>query len=358
MSTDNFDIRPILLKLVSRSALSEEEVHQTVNSILEGKLSEAAIASFLVAMSMKGETSEEISAILQTIKRHAIKISPKITGSLVDTCGTGGDAIKSFNISTAAAIVASSAGMRIAKHGNRSVSGFCGSADFLDFIGFDLQSSPEKVCSAIENIGIGFLYAPNFHPALRRVAAARNIIGIRTVFNIAGPLSNPCTNITGQVIGVFASYLLEPIAHAIQNSGINDAMIVHSHDGLDELSNTCENDVFWISDDQIKRIILHPKMLNMKVAKQSQIIINSKEQSLRDTLQVIFGVASQEKEDIVILNASAALVIGKVARDFQEGVDIARSLIKNGKPQQKLRELVRWCGREEILESAIKNFIP
>ncbi|HEX6029526.1 MAG TPA: anthranilate phosphoribosyltransferase [Nitrososphaeraceae archaeon] len=357
MSTDNFDIRPILLKLVSRSVLSEEEVHQTVNSILEGKLSEAAIASFLVAMSMKGETSEEISAILQTIKRHAIKISPKITGPLVDTCGTGGDAIKSFNISTAAAIVASSAGMRIAKHGNRSVSGFCGSADFLDFIGFDLQSSPEKVCSAIENIGIGFLYAPNFHPALRRVAAARNIIGIRTVFNIAGPLSNPCTNITGQVIGVFASYLLEPIAHTIQNSGINDAMIVHSHDGLDELSNTCENDIFWISDNQIKRIILHPKMLNMKVAKHSQIIINSKEQSLRDTLQVIFGVASQEKEDIVVLNASAALVIGKVARDFQDGVDIARSLIKNGKPQQKLRELVRWCGREEILESAIKNFI-
>jgi anthranilate phosphoribosyltransferase len=358
MSTDYFDIRPILLKLVSRSALSEEEVHRTVNSILEGKLSEAAIASFLVAMSMKGETSEEIRAILQTIKRHAIKISPKITGALVDTCGTGGDAIKSFNISTAAAIVASSAGVRIAKHGNRSVSGFCGSADFLDFIGFDLQSSPEKVCSAIENIGIGFLYAPNFHPALRRVAAARNIIGIRTVFNIAGPLSNPCTNITGQVIGVFASYLLEPIAYAIQNSGINDAMIVHSRDGLDELSNTCENDIFWISDNQIKRITLHPKMLNMKVAKQSQIIINSKEQSLRDTLQVIFGVASQEKEDIVVLNASAALVIAKIARDFQEGVDIARSLIKNGKPQQKIRELVKWCGREEILESAIKNFIP
>ena len=359
MSTDNFDIRPILLKLVSRSALSEEEVHQTINSILEGKLSEAAIASFLVAMSMKGETSEEIRAILQTIKRHAIKISPKITGPLIDTCGTGGDAIKSFNISTAAAIVASSAaGMRIAKHGNRSVSGFCGSADFLDYIGFDLRSSPEKVCSAIENIGIGFLYAPNFHPALRRVATARNIIGIRTVFNIAGPLSNPCTNITGQVIGVFASYLLEPIAHAIQNTGINDAMVVHSHDGLDELSNTCENDIFWISDNQIKRIILHPKMLNMNVAKQSQIIINSKEQSLRDTLQVIFGVASQEKEDIVVLNASAALVIAKVARDFHEGVDIARSLIKNGKPQQKLRQLVRWCGKEERLESAIKNFIP
>jgi anthranilate phosphoribosyltransferase len=135
-------------------------------------------------------------------------------------------------------------------------------------------------------------------------------------------------------------------------------MVVHAHDGLDELSNTCENDILWISDNQIKRIILHPKMLNMQVAKQSQIIVNSKEESLRDTLQVIFGVASQEKEDIVVLNASAALVIAKVARDFQEGVDIARSLIKNGKPQQKLRELVRWCGKEERLESAIRNFIP
>ena len=358
MSTDHFDIRPVLRKLVSRSALSEEDVHQTVNSILEGKLSEAAIASFLVAMSMKGETSQEIRAILQTIKQHAIRISPRITGPLVDTCGTGGDAIKSFNISTAAAIVASSAGMKIAKHGNHSVSGFCGSADFLDYIGFDLQSSPEKVCSAIENVGIGFLYAPNFHPALRRVATTRNIIGIRTVFNIVGPLSNPCTNITGQVIGVFGTYLLEPIAHAIQNTGLNDAMVVHAHDGLDELSNTCENDILWISDNQINRIILHPKMLNMQVAKQSQIIVNSKEESLRDTLQVIFGVASQEKEDIVVLNASAALVIAKVARDFQEGVDIARSLIKNGKPQQKLRELVRWCGKEERLESAIRNFIP
>ena len=357
-TSDYFDIRPVLRKLVSRSALSEEEVHQTVNSILEGKLSEAAIASFLVAMSMKGETSEEIRAILQTIKRHAIRISPKITGPLVDTCGTGGDVIKSFNISTAAAVVASSAGMKIAKHGNRSVSGFCGSADFLEYIGFDLQTSPEKISSAIEKFGIGFLYAPNFHPALRRVAAARSIIGIRTVFNIAGPLSNPCTNLTGQVIGVFGTYLLEPIAHAIQNTGLNDAMIVHSHDGLDELSNTCENDILRISDNQIERIRLHPKMLNMQVAKQSQILVNSKEESLRDTLQVIFGVASQEKEDIVVLNASAALVIAKVASDFQEGVDIARSLIKNGKPQQKLRELVRWCGTEERLESAIKNFIP
>jgi anthranilate phosphoribosyltransferase len=358
MSSDNFDIRPVLRKLVSRLTLSEQEVYQTVNSILEGKLSEAAIAAFLVALSMKGEKHEEIRAVLQTIRRYAIRISPRINGPLIDTCGTGGNAIKSFNISTAAAIVVSAAGMTVAKHGNRSVSGFCGSADFLEYIGFDLQSPPEKVCSAIENLGIGFLYAPNFHPTLRRVAPARNIIGIRTVFNIAAPLSNPCTNLTGQIIGVFGIDLLEPIARAIQNSGLNDAMIVHSLDGLDELSNTCENDILWIKDNQIKRIKLHPKMLNMQIAKQHQIIVNSKEQSIRDTLQVLFGVASQEKEDIVVLNASAALVIGKIAKDFDEGIDIARSSIKDGKAQQKLLELIRFCGDKEKLESAIKKFIP
>ena len=358
MSSDNFDIRPVLRKLVSRSTLSEQEVYQTVNSILEGKLSEAAIAAFLVALSMKGEKHEEIRAVLQTIRRHAIRISPRINGPLIDTCGTGGNAIKSFNISTAAAIVASAAGMTVAKHGNRSVSGFCGSADFLEYIGFDLQSSPEKVCSAIENLGIGFLYAPNFHPALRRVAPARNIIGIRTVFNIAAPLSNPCTNLTGQIIGVFGSDLLEPIARAIQNTGLNDVMVVHGLDGLDELSNTCENDILWIKDNQIKRIKLHPKMLNMQIAKQHHIIVNSKEQSIRDTLEVLFGVASQEKEDIVVLNASAALVVGGIAKDFDEGIDIARSSIKDGKAQQKLLELIRFCGDEEKLESAIKKFIP
>ncbi len=358
MTSDSFDIRPILKKLVSMSSLSEEEVNQTVDSILEGKLSEASIAAFLVALSMKGEEPKEIRAILQTIRRHAIRISPKITGALIDICGTGGDAIKSFNISTAAAIVASAAGITVAKHGNRSVSGFCGSADFLESIGFDLQSPLQKVCTAIENFGIGFLYAPKFHPALKRVAPARSVIGIRTVFNIAGPLSNPCTNLTGQVIGVFGTNLLEPIARAMQNTGLNDIMVVHALDGLDELSNTCENDILWINDNQIKRIRLHPMMLNMHVAKQNQIRVNSKEQSLRDTLQVLLGVGTKEKEDIVVLNASAALVVGRIAKDFQEGVEIARSSIKDGKARQKLFELIKCCGDIEKLESAIKKFIP
>jgi anthranilate phosphoribosyltransferase len=359
VSSGNFaDLGPVIRKLISRTNLSENEIRQSVHLILEGKASDAAIASFLVALAMKGETAEEIWTILQTVKEHAIKITPKVNGNLIDTCGTGGDTIRSFNISTAAAIVASSAGSKVAKHGNRSFSGFCGSADFLEHIGLDLNSTPASVSEAIEKTGIGFLYSPKFHPAMGNAASARKTIGIRSVFNIVGPLSNPCTNICGQVIGVFEPSLLDTITNALQKGADgNEVMVVHAYDGFDELSNTCENDIVWIIGKQIKRIRLHPKVMNMQVAKPEQLVVHSKEDSIRDTLQVIYGTASQEKEDIVALNASAALVIGKVARDFKEGVQIARSAIKEGKPQKKLLQLIQSCGNSEKLEDAEKKFI-
>jgi anthranilate phosphoribosyltransferase len=359
VSSVNFaDLGPVIRKLISRTNLSENEIRQSVHLILKGKASDAAIASFLVALAMKGETAEEIWTILQTVKEHAIKITPKVNGNLIDTCGTGGDTIRSFNISTAAAIVASSAGSKVAKHGNRSFSGFCGSADFLEHIGLDLNSTPASVSEAIEKTGIGFLYSPKFHPAMGNAASARKTIGIRSVFNIVGPLSNPCTNICGQVIGVFEPSLLDTITNALQKGGDgNEVMVVHAYDGFDELSNTCENDIVWIIGKQIKRIRLHPKVVNMQVAKPEQLVVQSKEDSIRDTLQVIYGTASQEKEDIVALNASAALVIGKVARDFKEGVQIARAAIKEGKPQKKLLQLVQSCGNSEKLEDAEKQFI-
>ena len=359
MSSVNFaDLGPVIRKLISRTNLSENEIRQSVHLILKGKASDAAIASFLVALAMKGETAEEIWTILQTVKEHAIKITPKVNGNLIDTCGTGGDTIRSFNISTAAAIVASSAGSKVAKHGNRSFSGFCGSADFLEHIGLDLNSTPASVSEAIEKTGIGFLYSPKFHPAMGNAASARKTIGIRSVFNIVGPLSNPCTNICGQVIGVFEPSLLDTITNALQKGGDgNEVMVVHAYDGFDELSNTCENDIVWIIGKQIKRIRLHPKVVNMQVAKPEQLVVQSKEDSIRDTLQVLYGTASQEKEDIVALNASAALVIGKVARDFKEGVQIARAAIKEGKPQKKLLQLVQSCGNSEKLEDAEKQFI-
>jgi anthranilate phosphoribosyltransferase len=357
MNSQFIDIQPIIRKLASRTNLSENEIYQSIDLILEGKVSDASIASFLVALSMKGETSDEIRAIIQSIKKHAIRITPKVIGPLIDTCGTGGDTIKTFNISTAAAIVACSAGCKVAKHGNRSVSGLCGSADFLEYIGLDLNSPSGIVSEAIENLGIGFLYAPKFHPLLYNVSSARRTIGIRTVFNIIGPLCNPCTNISGQVIGVFEPSLLDTIAVAMQNMNVDEIMLVHAYDGFDELSNTCENDIIWISGKQIKRMRLNPKVLNMMIAKPEQIIINSKEDSIRDTLQVIYGVANQEKEDIVVLNASAALVTGKIAKDLKEGTVIARSAIKEGKARKKLLQFIQHYGNKEKLQLAEKKFL-
>jgi anthranilate phosphoribosyltransferase len=351
------DLRPAIRKLFARTNLSDKEIYLALDAILSGGMSDATIAAFLVALAMKGERAEELKSILLSLRKHATRITPDVQGPLIDTCGTGGDSIRSFNISTAAAVVAAAAGAKVAKHGNRSVSGVCGSADFLEYVGLDLNTPPTRVQSCIENTGIGFLFAPLFHPSMKHVASAREAIGIRTVFNMVGPLSNPCTNISGQVIGVFEPSLLEVFSQVCQGY-INEAMIVHAHDGFDELSNTCENDVLWVSGDrQTKRIRLHPRAVGMQIAKPEQLVVNSKEDSIKNTLQSIHGKAAKEKQDIAVLNAAAALVVSKIARDFKDGVEIARDAIKSGRAQDKLAQLVKYCGDPEKLKDAEKKLL-
>jgi anthranilate phosphoribosyltransferase len=254
-------------------------------------------------------------------------------------------------------VVASAAGAKVAKHGNRSVSGVCGSADFLEHIGLDLNATPAKVQSCIENVGIGFLFAPLFHPSMKHVANVRKAIGIRTVFNMVGPLSNPCTNVSGQVIGVFEPSLLEVFSEVCQGY-VDEAMIVHAHDGFDELSNTCENDVLWVSGGrQTKRIRLHPRAVGMPVAKPEQLVVSTKEEAVKNTLQSIHGKAAREKQDIVVLNAAAALVVSKVAQDFKDGIEIAREAIKSGKAQDRLSQLIKYSGDLEKLKESEKKFL-
>jgi anthranilate phosphoribosyltransferase len=351
------DLRPAIKKLVARTNLSDKEISLALEAILSGSMSDASIAAFLVAFAMKGETAEELGSVLLSLRKHTTRITPNVQGPLIDTCGTGGDSIRSFNISTAAAIVASAAGAKVAKHGNRSVSGLCGSADFFEYIGLDLNATPAKVQACIENTGIGFLFAPLFHPSMKNVAIARKTIGITTVFNMVGPLSNPCTNISGQVVGVFEPALLEVFAQVCQGH-ISEAMIVHAYDGFDELSNTCENDVLWVPGDrQTKRIRLHPRAVGMQIAKPEQLVINSKEESIRCTMQSIHGKAVREKQDIVVLNAAAALVVSKIAQDFKDGVEIARDAIKSGKAKDRLSQLIKYCGDLEKLKEAEKKFL-
>lgn len=346
------DLRPIIRKLTSRMNLDEAEIHQSIESILQGRTSEASAASFLTALTMKGESSDEIRGIFQVVMKHALMIAPRVNGTLIDTSGTGGDALKSFNISTAAAIVAAAAGAKVAKHGNRSSSGICGSADFLEYVGLDLNASSTNVADAIENVGIGFLFAPKFHPAMRNIASARNAMGIRTVFNIIGPLCNPCSNLSGQIVGVSDNSLLEVVPVVMKRKQISELMVVWSHDGFDELSNTCENNIVWVNGNETKRFSLHPKRLGLTVAKREDLVVHTMEDSVRDTLQVINGVANRQKEDVVLLNAAAALVVGRVAKNLQEGVDIARDTIKKGKSRKKLFQLIDTCGNKHRLEEA------
>jgi anthranilate phosphoribosyltransferase len=342
--TVSTDLRPEIKKLVAKTDLSAVEITQALDAILSGLVPETAVAAFLVALTMKGETSDELRSILISLRNHSTKITPQVSGSLIDTCGTGGDSIRSFNISTAAAIVASAASAKVAKHGNRSASSVCGSADFLEYIGLDLNAPPAKVQSCIENSGIGFL-------------SIRKTIGIRTAFNKVGPLSNPCTNLSGQLIGVFEPQLLQ-VFSVVCSGYLSEAMIVYAHDGFDELSNTCQNDIYWISSENhtTRRIRLHPNAVGMEVAKPEQLIVNSKMDSIMSTLKAIYGEGCREKMDIVVLNAAAALVVSKNASNLKEGIGYARDVIKSGKARDKLSQMIRYCGDLEKLKEAEKKF--
>jgi anthranilate phosphoribosyltransferase len=351
------DFPRIIRKLVSKQELSDDEIVYALNWMLEGKASQPSTESFLVALSMKGETARELSVMMRIIKEHAIRITPRTNGVLVDTCGTGGGRINTFNVSTASAIIASSAGAKVAKHGNRSASGICGSADFMEQVGLDLGCPIFKIVSAVEQVGFGFLYAPKFHPAIRNVAAARKAIGIRTVFNIIGPVSNPCTNLGGQLIGAPEPKMIESLALAMQHSDIENIILVNSRDGLDELSNTCENDVTWIRQKRVKHIRLNPRDLGIDLARLETLTVRSREESIRETLRVIYGVANKQKQDIAVINASAALVVAKVAANFREGVDLARDAISDGRAGKKLSEYIRRCGQKRLLLEVEKRYL-
>jgi anthranilate phosphoribosyltransferase len=349
------DFPRIIRKLVSRKELFEDEIVYALNLILEGKASQASTASFLVALSMKGETADELNVMMRVIKEHAIRITP--SGALIDISGTGGGQVNTFNISTASAIIASAAGARVAKHGNRSSSGICGSADFMEQVGLNLECPIPDIVNSIEQIGFGFLYAPRFHPALRNAASARRAIGIRTIFNIIGPLSNPCTHLTGQLIGAPDAKIIEMLAIALQQSDTENIMLVNSRDGLDELSNTCENNITWISQREVKHISLHPSDVGIDLAMLESLVVYSKEEAVRETLQVIYGEADGQKQDIALINASAALVIAKSASNFREGIDLARDAISDGRAQKKLSDYIRRCGRIQVLQEMEKRFL-
>lgn len=332
----------ILEKLVDNQ-LKYEDVMEIMEAIMEGKVDDIVIGAFLTGLRVKGESVEELKAMYDAMLKHAITIKPNV--DTIDTCGTGGDKIKTFNISTAAAFVASTS-IPVAKHGNRSVSGYSGSADILEELGYNLSLEPHKVKESIEELGFGFLFAPIFHPSMKHVAKARKAIGIRTAFNILGPIANPC-NINAQIVGVGSLDLLDKIARLLISID-RSAMVFYALDGLDELSTTCINKILWIKDKKIDELIINPKSFDLS-SNINDISIKSREEAIEYFLKALNGY-DKIKSDIVALNAAAALLVANKVSSFSEGIEEARESISSGRAYKQLKALIKRYGDYSRLE--------
>lgn len=335
-------IREAIQLLVDRKDLPFELAQQSMREIMAGDASPAQIGAFLTSLRMKGETVDEITALALVMRENAVRISPHVNGRTVDTCGTGGDQIKTFNVSTAAALVASGAGVPIAKHGNRSVTSKCGSADVLEAVGVNLSASPTTVQKAIEQAGIGFMFAPAFHPAMKNAIIPRREIGVRTVFNILGPLTNPA-NANAQVLGVYDPNLVEPLAKVLLKLGTEEAIIVHGMKGLDEISVIGKTKIAWLKDGQTTIKEISPQDLNLNQARPNEISGFDIEQSARLLVNILNGREAENSARLhmVLANASAAIVVAGVAEDLASGVDVARESIANGRGYDKLKQLIQ-----------------
>ena len=325
-------------KLVEKQDLTMEEARAVMDIIMVGRATPAQIGGFLIALRMKGETPAEIAACARVMREHAITIRPRVQGTLVDTCGTGGDGAQTFNISTAAAFVAAGAGVPIVKHGNRGVSSRCGSADVLGALGVNLAVDPASQAKIVEEVGIAFLFAPNHHPAMRYVMAARQDIGCRTVFNLLGPLANPA-GAEAQVLGVYDPALTGTVAEVLRLLGLSRAMVVHGC-GLDEITTTGETRVTELDGGTLKNYTLTPEACGFARASRSDLRGGEAPENARILREVLQGEKGAAR-DIILMNAGAAIYVGGRARTLLEGCMLAAHSIDSGAALAKLDALIR-----------------
>jgi len=330
----------IMKKVIMRGDLSEDEALEAMNLIMDGEAGPAQIGGFLVGMRMKGEKVEEITGFARSMRSRAKKVD--VGGYAIDTCGTGGDGGKTFNISTAAAFVAAAGGVKVAKHGNKAVSGRSGSADVLEALGARIDLEPEDARRCMEKVGITFMFAPVYHTAMRNVAGPRKELGTRTVFNILGPLTNPAY-VQGQVLGVYDGMLTRPLAQVLLRLGVKRAMVVHGRDGLDEITSTRETIVSEVKDGTVKNYIINPCDYGISCAKPEEIAGEDSLHNAKIILEVLQGKKGPQR-DVVVLNSAAALYVGKVAEDLKEGVEMAEDLIDSGAAHEKLKEFIKESG--------------
>lgn len=331
-------IRKMIAKVTEGESLTEEETRKVISEIMEGKATSAQIASFLTALRMKGETVEEITGCAKEMLNRAssFDLSEDV---LVDTCGTGGDGSNTFNISTAVAFVVAGVGLVVAKHGNRALSSRCGSADVLEVLGVKLDISLEKLKECLKRIGIGFLFAPLYHRAMKYALGPRQEIGIRTIFNILGPLTNPLrANV--RLLGVYHPSLTEPLARVLKNLGVKGAFVVHGEDGLDEISLSARTRITQLKEGKIRTYYIKPEDLGMRRVSQEAIRGGDGKENARILRSILEGEEKGAKREIVLLNSAACLVAADMAKDLKEGIEMARESIDSGRAKEKLEMLI------------------
>jgi anthranilate phosphoribosyltransferase len=331
-------IKDAISKVVTGEDLTEPEMLDTMNEIMSGDASPAQIGAFITALRMKGETIAEITGAAKVMREKAAKINVSTSSVVVDTCGTGGDQSHTFNISTTAAFVVSAAGLTVAKHGNRSVSSKSGSADLLMSLGVNIQAEIQKVEECLNTIGIGFLFAPMMHSAMKHAIGPRREIGIRTIFNVLGPLTNPA-GAKSQLIGVYSEKLTDPLANVLGNLGADHAFVVHGSDGLDEITLTGKTYVSEIKYGNVKSFELDPNHYDMEYCSKEDLLGGEADENAIITRDILKG-GKGPKRDIVVLNAAAAIVAGGKAENIHYGITAAEDAIDSGAAFEKLEKLI------------------
>jgi anthranilate phosphoribosyltransferase len=328
-----------LEKLLQKQDLTALEMRETMKFFMSGEANDAQMAGFLCALRAKGETIDEIAAAAEVLRELATPI--EITGEhIIDTCGTGGDGANTFNISTTSAFVVAAAGGQVAKHGNRSVSSCCGSADVLELAGVNLNLSPEHVAQCVKKLGIGFLFAPNYHGAMQHTRNVRKNLGVRTLFNLLGPLANPA-KANHQLIGVFDKKWVEPLAHVFQKLGSQHVLVVSAEDGLDEISIACETHVTELKNGEVFCYTITPEQFNLPRATLETIAIHNAADSLK-MLKSVLNNETGAAKDIVLLNAGAAIYAADLTDSLDAGIAKANEVIENGAAAEKFQAFIAY----------------
>jgi anthranilate phosphoribosyltransferase len=328
-----------LARLLDGHDLTREEAREAMNTIMSGEATPAQIGGFLVALRLKGETADEIAGCAEAMRAHVVPVKPE-REDLVDTAGTGGDGGRTFNISTAAALVAAAAGAGVAKHGNRAVSSASGSADVLEALGFSLELPPDRIARSIDELGFGFLFAPTHHPAMKHAAPVRKELAARTVFNVLGPLTNPA-DARAQIVGVYSPELVRTLAEVLATLGARRAFVVHGAEGIDELSPAGPNLVCEVVDGGVHRREIDPLDFGVKRCAPEELRGGSPEQNAA-AIREVFAGANGGRRDAILLNAAGAIAAGGHAEDLREGYELARWTVDSGAAAERLEALIAF----------------